>query len=336
MKFLIQKLVEIPGPSGFETLIRETIRQEVEPLAGTAQVDKLGNLVVTYGERKAGGHKILLAAHMDEIGLMATHVDERGFIRFTTLGGVRPVNCLGGRVRFLEGVQGVIGSERLSDASRAPVFEQMFIDVGASRREDCPVKVGDVASFERPFLDLGDRLVAKALDDRIGVAVLLETLRQLNQHQVDSPHQLVFLFSTQEEVGVRGATTASFGIDPDLGLAVDVTQTGDTPNSARMEVRLGLGPAVKLRDQGMLSDPRIVRWMLSTAQASHIPHQREVLERGGTDAEAIQLTRSGVPAGCLSIPCRYIHSPSEMVDINDVQNAVKLLVALAQKPVDLS
>lgn len=336
MKSLIQKLVEIPGPSGFETHIREVIRQEVEPLAGNALVDNLGNLIVSHGERKPGGLKILLAAHMDEIGLMATHIDEGGFVRFTTLGGVRPVNCLGGRVRFLSGVQGVIGSERLSDASKAPAFEHMFIDVGTASQGENLVRVGDVAAFERPFLDLGNRLVAKSMDDRIGVAVLIETLRKLTGQKKQGPHQVVFLFSVQEEVGVRGATTAAYDVDPDLGLAVDVTQTGDTPNSARMEVSLGSGPAVKLRDQGMLSDPRVVRWMLSAAESNQIPHQREVLERGGTDAEAIQLTRSGVPAGCLSIPCRYIHSPSEMVDIHDAQNAVRLLVALLQKPVDLA
>lgn len=336
MKSLIQMLVEIPGPSGFESQIREVIRKEVEPLAGKAQVDNLGNLIVSWGEVKAGGLKILLAAHMDEIGLMVTHIDERGFVRFTTIGGVRPVNLLGGRVHFMNGIQGVIGSERLSDASKAPAFEHMFIDVGAAGQADCPVNVGDVAAFERPFLDLGSRMVAKSLDDRIGVAVLIETLRELDRQKIESPHQVLFVFSVQEEVGVRGATTAAYGIDPDVGLAVDVTQTGDTPNSARMEVSLGKGPAIKLRDQGMLADPRVVRWMLAAAEANHIPYQREVLERGSTDAEAIQLTRSGVPAGCLSIPCRYIHSPSEMVDLNDAQNAVQLLVSLLQETIDLA
>jgi len=336
MKSLIQKLVEIPGPSGFESQIREVIRKEVEPLAGNAQVDNLGNLIVSWGEVKAGGLKILLAAHMDEIGLMVTHIDERGFVRFTTIGGVRPVNLLGGRVRFMSGIQGIIGSERLSDASKAPAFEHMFIDVGAAGPGDCPVNVGDVAAFERPFLELGSRMVAKSLDDRIGVAVLIETLRELDRRKIESPHQVLFVFSVQEEVGVRGATTAAYGIDPDLGLAVDVTQTGDTPNSARMEVSLGKGPAIKLRDQGMLADPRVVRWMLAAAEANRIPYQREVLERGSTDAEAIQLTRSGVPAGCLSIPCRYIHSPSEMVDLNDAQNAVQLLVSLLQETIDLA
>lgn len=336
MKSLVQKLVEIPGPSGFESQIREVIRQEVEPLAGKIQVDSLGNLIVSWGEVKPSGLKILLAAHMDEIGVMVTHVDEKGFVRFSTIGGVRPINCLGGRVQFMNGVRGVIGSERLDGTSRALSFEQMFIDVGATGQSDCPVNVGDVAAFERPFLDLGRRLVAKSMDDRIGVAVLIETLRALQRQPANCPHQLVFLFSVQEEVGLRGATAASFGVDPDLGLAVDVTLTGDTPNAARMEVSLGKGPAIKLRDQGMLSDPRVVRWLLNAAEQAKIPCQREILERGGTDAEAIQLTRSGVPAGCLSIPCRYVHSPSEMIDISDAQNAVELLVAALGVVIDLS
>jgi endoglucanase len=163
------------------------------------------------------------------------------------------------------------------------------------------------------------------------VAVLIDTLRQLE----DTPHTLHFVFSVQEEVGVRGATTAAYELDPDLGLAVDVTRTGDTPKGIKMEVSLGDGPAIKVRDAGMLSDPRVVDWMVRSAQDAHIPYQMEVLERGGTDARAIQLTRAGVPAGCLSIPCRYIHSPSEMVDRNDVHNAVKLLLKLVGNPTSL-
>jgi endoglucanase len=175
--------------------------------------------------------------------------------------------------------------------------------------------------------------VAKSIDDRIGVAVLIETLRQIK----DTPHQLYFVFSTQEEVGLRGATTAAFGINPDLGLAVDVTRTGDTPRRTkiRMEVSLGKGPAIKVRDSGMLADRRVVDWMVRGAENLKLPYQMEILERGSTDARAMQLTQAGIPAGCLSIPCRYIHSPSEMVDFEDVQNAVHLLVDLVSHPVKL-
>ena len=335
MKALIQKLIEVPGPSGYESQIRALVRAEVEPLVDELQVDALGNLIARLGQGAPQGAKIMLAAHIDEIGVMVTHIDDHGFARFTPIGGVGPRTCIGGRVRFLKGFQGVIGVERLSDMSKVPAFENLFIDLGASSRKECPVSVGDVAAFERPFLDLGQRLVSKAMDDRIGVAVLVETLRQMRTQQVESPHQIFFVFSVQEEVGTRGANTAAFGIDPDLGLAVDVTACGDTPKGLRMEVGLGKGPAIKVRDAGMLSDPRVVKWMADTAETARLPYQLEILEGGSTDAAAIQLTRSGVPAGCLSIPCRYVHSPSEMVDYADVQNAVRLMVELLRRPAQL-
>ncbi len=265
---------------------------------------------------------------------MATHIEEDGYIRFLPIGGVSPLTCLGGRVKFLNGASGVIGVERL-DAGKAPSMSQLFIDTGCLSRKDCQVKVGDVAVFERPFSSLGARLVSKAMDDRISVAILIETLRQLSESGQQLPHRVFFVFSVQEEVGTRGATTAAYGLEPDLGLAVDVTATGDTPKGLKMEVSLGQGPAIKVRDQGNLSDPRVVDWMVRTAQKAHLPYQLEVLEYGGTDARAIQLSRAGVPAGCLSIPCRYIHSPSEMVDFRDVENAVRLLVALLSQPIEL-
>ena len=331
MKSLIQKLVETPGPSGYEAQIRSVVRAEIEPYADEMQVDALGNLIARKGKGGTDGIKIMLAAHIDEIGVMVTQVDEKGFIRFTTLGGVRPYTCVSGRVRFLNGTSGVIFMEPLDDMTKVPTIEQLFIDLGLSGNQNVPVKVGDVAVFERPFLDLGERLVAKSMDDRIGVAVLVETLRQIK----NTPHQLFFVFSTQEEVGLRGATTAAFGIDPDLGLSVDVTGSGDTPRrtKVRMEVSLGKGPAIKVRDGGMLADRRVVDWMVHGAEKLGLPYQMEILEGGTTDARAMQLTRAGIPAGCLSIPTRYIHSPSEMVDFNDVQQAVQLLVELISHPV---
>lgn len=333
MKALIQKLVESIGPSGYESTVRDLIKSEIGSSANNFEVDALGNLIVRIGEKSAEGLRVMLAAHMDEIGVIATHIDDNGFIRFTTVGGVSPRTCYGGRVVFVNGARGVIGGDRPDSPTAMHTIEQLFIDVGATSRENCPVKVGDFAAFDRPFLDLGDRLVAKSMDDRIAVAVLVETIRQLKGKQI--PHELVFVFSTQEEVGLRGATTAAFGVDPDLGLSVDVTGVGDTPKSVTMEVSLGKGPAVKVRDGRMLADPRIVRWMADTAEKAGLPYQMEVLEAGSTDAAAIQLARAGVPAGCMSIPCRYIHSPSEMVDYNDVQNGVRLLVELLSKPIEL-
>jgi tetrahedral aminopeptidase len=336
MKTLIQKLVETPGPSGYETQVRALVRAEVEPLANESHVDAMGNLIACKGSRQEGGLKVMLSAHMDEIGVIVTHIDENGFLRFTNIGGVHARNCIGGRVRFLDGRIGVIGTEKLTNLSEMPTLERLFIDVGATSRKDCPVKVGDVAAFERPFMVMdGDhgreRLVSKAMDDRISVAILIETLRRIES----SPHKLYFVFSVQEEVGLRGATTAAYAIDPELGIALDVTLTGDTPKGVKMEVGLGDGPAIKVRDSGMLSDPRVVEWMVKTAERERIAYQLEVLDGGTTDARAMQITRAGVPSGCISIPCRYVHTPSETVDYGDVQDTVNLLVALLSNPITL-
>ena len=333
MKKLLQTLTETFGPSGYEDEVRKIVRSEVESLADEIRVDTLGNMIVRKRPTKAAqdAMKIMIAAHMDEIGVIASHVDENGFIRFAPIGGVFRRYVLGGRVRFLNGTQGIIGYDRLDNVNELPTLDKVYIDVGATSPRDCPVKVGDVAAFDRSFSDLGDRLAAKSMDDRVGVLVAIETLRALKSTSFD----VYFVFTTQEEVGVRGATTSAYGVDPDLGIALDVTPTGDTPNALRMEMALGKGPCIKIQDVGMIADARVVQWMVRTAEKNKIPYQREVLLIGGTDARAIQLTRAGVPAGCISIPVRYVHSPSEMVDYSDVQNTVKLLSALLRTPIDL-
>jgi endoglucanase len=333
MKKLLKQLTETFGPSGYEENVRKIVRAEVKPLADEIKVDALGNLIVRKKPTKQtkDTKKIMIAAHMDEIGLIVSHVDENGFVRFSPIGGVFRRYVLGGRVRFLNGIQGVIGYDRLDNLNELPALDKVFIDVGATSKKDCPVKVGDVAAFDRPFTELGDRLVAKSMDDRVGVLVAIETLRALKS----TPHDVYFVFTTQEEVGTRGAATSAYGIDPDIGIALDVTPTGDTPHGLKMEMALGKGPCVKIQDVFMIADPRIVQWMIRTAEKNKIAYQREVLLIGSTDARAIQLTRAGVPSGCLSIPVRYVHSPSEMVDYSDVQNTVKLLTALLRTPIDL-
>lgn len=331
MKKLLQKLTETFGPSGYEDAIRAVIRAEIEPYADEIKVDTLGSLIVRKGTLGKGGRRILIAAHMDEIGLIVSHIDERGFVRFAPIGGVFGRYLLSGRVRFLNGVQGLVGYDRLEKFAEIPTADKMFIDVGATSRKDCPVKVGDVAAFDRSFQDFGTRLVAKSLDNRAGVLVAIETLRALKS----TPNEVYFVFTTQEEVGTRGAATAAFGLEPEIAIAVDVTPTGDTPDSHKLEVALGKGPAVKIRDVGMLADVGIVKWMIRTAEKARLPYQREVLTIGSTDARAMQITRAGVLAGALSVPVRYVHSPSEMVAMDDLQNTVKLLTALLKSPVNL-
>ncbi|MCB0101132.1 MAG: M42 family metallopeptidase [Anaerolineales bacterium] len=331
MKSLLKTLTETFAPSGYEDAVRQIIQKEVKPYADEIRVDAMGSLIVHKKPtvKAKNSRRIMLAAHMDEIGVIVSHVDKNGFVRFTSNGGVFGRYTLGARVRFMNGATGVIGFDKLESVNDAPPMSKMYIDMGAKSRKDCPVKVGDFGAFDRDYIEMGGRLVAKSMDDRSGVVVLIEALKSIKS----TPNDLYFVFTTQEEVGVRGAGTAAYGIDPEIGIAIDVTGTGDTPASLKMAMELGKGPCVKVRDPGMLSDPRVVEWMASTAEKAKIPYQREVLLVGSTDARAIQVSRAGVMAGALSIPCRYIHSASEMVDYEDLVNSVKLLTALLSKPV---
>jgi len=331
MKSLLKTLTETFGPSGHEDAVRKIIQKEVKPFADEMRVDAMGSLIVRKKPTVdvENSKRIMLAAHMDEIGVIASHIDKNGFVRFASNGGVFGRYTLGARIRFMNGVTGVIGFDKFENVDQAPALNKMYIDVGATGRSDCPVKVGDFGAFERSYMEMGNRLVAKSMDDRSGVVVLIETLKAIKS----TPHDLYFVFTTQEEVGVRGAGTAAYRVDPEIGIAVDVTATGDTPASSKVNMDLGKGPCIKVRDPGMLSAPSVVEWMINTAEKGKIPYQREVLLMGSTDARAIQLTRSGVMAGALSIPCRYIHSASEMVDYEDLKNSVKLLTAMLSKPV---
>ena len=317
---LLTQLTQTFGPSGYEDEIRALIREHISPLADEVYTDPLGSLVA-HQHGNGEGQKIILAAHMDEIGVMVSHVDKEGYLRFTSMGGIYPLHCIGSRVRFKSGTQGVIYLEHRDDTSTAPKLKQLYIDVGATSKEDVPVRVGDPATFVRPLVQQGTRLISKTLDDRIGCYILIELLKAVQ----DSAHDLYFLFSTQEEVGLRGARTSAFNINPDMAIAVDVTATGDMPKALPMAVSLGAGPAIKVQDPGMIAHPRVRQLLVDAAQEAEVPYQLEVLRGGTTDAAAMQLTQAGVPSGALSIPCRYVHSPSEMVDSSDVENALKLL-----------
>ena len=330
MKELIEQLTEVYGPSGREEQIREVIRAEVESLADEIRVDALGNLIALK-KGTGQGKKVMLAAHMDEIGLIISHVDEKGFLRAQRIGGVDPITLTGGRVQFADGTIGVIAPEKRPEFRKDPDLSKLYIDVGATSRAEAADRLGQAVGFVRPFTDLGNRVVAKAMDDRIGCVVLIETMRRLG----NSPHDLYFVFTVQEEVGLRGAQTGAYGVDPDVGIAVDVTVAADTPEAYKMAMKLGHGPCIKVKDGRMLSHPGLKDLLIETAEANEIPYQLEVLAWGSTDAAAIQLSRGGVPAGCVSIACRYIHTPSEMVDIDDVENAVKLLLAVLEGPIEI-
>ena len=332
MKELIKQLTEAYGPPGYEQAVRDLIKNQVTPLADRVETDPLGNLHVIK-ERSAAteGVTIMLAAHLDEIGLMLSHIDEQGFGRFTPLGGVHPETLVGNRAIFTNGALGVINIEKwpLND-DLDHSHRKLYLDFGVKSKKEAPVRIGDVAGFERPFVDLGDTLVAKSMDDRIGCAILVETLKQLKQ----TPHEVHFVFTVQEEVGLRGATTAAYKVHPDISIAVDVTDSGDLPERKHFDVKMGQGPAIKVMDRGMLAHPGLKKWLVQTATKHKIPYQLEILTLGTTDAKAMQLAHEGSAAGAVSIPCRHVHTPSEMVSYSDVQHAVKLLLALLAEPVD--
>jgi len=330
VKDLIKKLTEAYGPSGHEESIREIIRAEVEPFADELRVDALGNLIAL--KRGTGqGKKVMLAAHMDEIGLIVSYVDEKGFLRFQPIGGIDPMTLFGGRVQFSDGTIGVIAPERRDEFRKDPQLSKLYIDIGATSYEEARARLGEAVGFVRPFADMGQRVVAKALDDRISCSVLVEMLRRLQS----SPHDVYCVFAVQEEVGLRGARTSAYSVDPDVGIAVDITPAADMPEAPRLAMKLGGGPCVKVMDSGMLAHPGVKNLLIDAAEAGGIPYQLEVLDRGTTDAAAIQLARSGIPAGCVSIACRYYHTPSEMVDMEDVENTVRLLLSVLERAIEL-
>jgi tetrahedral aminopeptidase len=330
MNELIKKLVEAFGPSGFEDGMRELIRPEIEAHADEINVDNLGNLIALK-KGDGSGLKVMIAAHMDEIGVMVSHITEDGFCRFTNIGGVFPHNLHGSRVQFADGTVGLVSSDRITDRSKIHGLDKHFIDVGASSQEDCPVRVGDPAGFKREFLTQGKRLSAKSMDDRIGCVVGIEALKRLK----NTPHDVYFAFTVQEEVGVRGALTAANHIDPDVGIALDVTLTGDVPESSPMAISLGNGAAIKVKDGGMIAHVGLVNLMKQRAEEAKIPYQLEVLLGGSTDARSMQISNGGAAAGCISIPCRYVHSQSETVDADDVEACIQLLVEILSKPIEL-
>ncbi len=327
MKDLIKKLVEAWGPSGYEHHVRKLIEAEVKDLADEITVDPLGNLICRVGK---GGAKVMIAAHMDEIGLMAMYAEQHsGYLRFSPIGGLINTALQGNRVRFENGTIGVIGVHDNWNTSR-PDLEDFYIDVSDGNGSPT-VQPGSPAGFWRPMEERGTRLIAKSMDNRISCAIAIEAMRRLAKKK-KKVNEIYFVFTVQEEVGLRGARPAAYSIDPDVAVALDVTATGDELKNNKMAVKLGGGAAIKLHDPGLVVPPAVRKWMIDRAEADGIPHQLELLPGGTTDASGIQTARAGVPSGCISTPCRFIHTVSETVDIRDVEAAVGLLTGLLSHP----
>jgi len=285
----------------------------------------MGSLIC---HKKGSGPKVMFAAHMDTIGLVATHIDEKGFIRVGAVGGVSPANVLFTPVRFENGTCGTVGVSAKADRTKLKLSD-LFIDVGARDREEAErlVRIGDVAVYNTRTVDACGRIISPYMDDRVSCLVLLMAMERLEK----SDNDLYFVFTVQEEVGTRGAKTAAWGIDPDYGIAVDVTLADDEPDSKHLASSvLGGGAAVKVMDHSIICHPQVVETLIALAQENGIPAQRDVIQSGGTDAGAIHVTRAGVRTGGISVPCRYIHTPVETVDKNDIKACARLVAAFAQ------
>jgi len=325
---LIKQLAEAWGPTGYEHAVRELIRAEVEPLADAVRVDPLGNLIAEIG---SGPTRVMTTAHMDEIGLIISHIDRQGYGRFAPVGGLYTAALLGARVRFENGVIGTVGVDaQHTNPRELPTANGYFVDFSTGEANGGAVRVGDPAAFVGEVVTRGDRVIGKSLDDRAGCALLIEALRRVRAQ--GTPHHVFFVFTVQEEVGGRGAGPAAYGIDPHLALVVDCTGTGDTPKGRPLAVTLGGGAAIKVRDARLLVPPAVRDLLIERAEAAGIPYQLEVLATSGTDGQTIHVARAGVPTGVISFPMRYIHTTAETADRRDLQAALDLLTAALTGP----
>lgn len=326
---LLKELVSVYGPSSNEGAIREFIKNEIKDYVDEIETDNLGNLIA---RKKGNGKKIMISAHMDQIGFMITDIDEKGFLRFTNVGGISPYISISQRVIFENGTVGVIYHEPVDDMSKLKL-ENMYIDIGAFSKEEAEkkVKIGDICIYKTEFDENENVVFSNYLDDRVGCFIAIEAIKQIK----NSVNDLYFVFSTQEEVGLRGAKTAAYKVDPDIGLSLDVTSHGDTPKAKRFAVGLNKGAAIKVKDNSIICHPKVKELLVEIAKENKIPYQMEVLEFGGTDSGAIHVAKEGVPSGVISIPTRYVHSTVEMASKNDIINCVELLIKFLEHDINI-
>jgi putative aminopeptidase FrvX len=336
----LKKLSNACGVTGREEEVRNLLIKLMKPHVDEIMVDKLENVIAVKKGKKATP-KIMLAAHMDEVGLMVKTVTKDGFLQFAKMGGIDDRILLAQKVlvHTQKGtLQGIIGSkpphiQKEEERKKIVTYDQLFIDVGAGNRKDAAkmgVKVGDAVSFDVEYAKIGkDVVTGKAFDDRAGCAVMIEALKQ-----VGSTNCTIYAVGTvQEEVGLRGAATATFGVDPDIGIALDVTIAGDVPGVSEFDtsLKMGKGPVLTVADSGLITHPKVLRLLLDTAEENKIDYQLETGLPGTTDAARMSLTRQGVPSGTVSIATRYIHSPVSMLSLKDIENCAKLTALAIQK-----
>ena len=336
---VLEKLSNTNGVTGREDKVRNLMKDYLKPYVDEIREDRLGNLIA-FKKGKKDAPTVMLAAHMDEVGLMIKNITSKGFLQFAKIGGMDDRVLLAQKVIVhteKAPLSGVIGAKPVhiqKEEERKKVIEadRLFIDVGAKNKEEAEkmgIQVGDVASFDTKFVRIGkDVVLGKAFDDRVGCTIMVEALKRLQNAECS----IYAVGTIQEEVGLRGATIAAFQVAPDIGIALDATVAGDTPGVKEGDApaKMGEGPVVTVADAGLIAHPKVLRLIVDSAKENKIPYQLETGIRGATDAARIALTREGVPSGVISVPARYIHSPVAILDLEDVEKAVKLVVAAVE------
>ncbi len=332
---LLKNVCEIAGAPGYEKRVRDLVIAEVTPLVDELSVDNLGNVItIKKGVSNPDGKKVMVAAHMDEIGFIVTHIDEQGFVRFHTLGGFDPKTLTAQRVIIhgKEDVVGVMGSKPIhvmtaEERQKVAKTTDYFIDLGMSKEEvEKVVSIGDPITRERELIEMGDCVNCKSIDNRVSVFILIETLRQLK----DQPYDVYGVFTVQEEVGLRGANVSAHTINPDFGFGLDTTIAFDLPGAQphEMVTKLGEGTAIKVMDASTICDYRMVAYMKEVATKNKIQWQPEILTAGGTDTAGVQrMGKDGAISGAVSIPTRHLHQVIEMAHKDDIQASIDLLTA---------
>ncbi len=332
-KDMLKDILTAYGPSGREAKVREVLKGYLKDYADEISVDALGNLIAV--KKGTSGKKVMLCAHMDQIGFVVIDIDDKGFLRIAPVGGISPLAAYARSVTFENGVSGVISVESKDFDISKMSLAKMFVDIGARSKEEAEklVAIGDMAVYTPIFREMkageggeNTRYSCAYMDDRVCCAVMLEVFLKAK-----SEHDLYAVFSVQEEVGLRGSKVAAYAINPDFGLNFDVTGTGDTPGSATLALSLGSGAAIKVMDRSIIVPVKAREFLVQCAKETGSKYQMEVLPYGGTDTASIQQARGGVMACCISIPCRYIHSAHETTDLSDIKAAIKIAIAAIEK-----
>lgn len=321
----LQELNACHAPSGQEKELRYCIQRMTLGKVDETRTDALGNLIL---HKSGPGPKILFAAHMDSIGLMITHIERDGYLRFGAIGGLSADNILHTPIRFQNGARGTVVPDQSAERAKLSL-DDLYVDIGAADETEAAaqIQIGDTAVYDTPMNRAGERILSPYLDNRISCAVLLKALETIEK----SANDLYFVFTVQEEPGLRGAKPAAFSIDPDYAIVCDVTPAGDQPGSKHYgSSRLGGGAAIKVMDTSVICHPEMVDRLKTLSRENGITAQNDVILRGGTDAGPIHVSRSGVLTGGVSVPCRYIHTPQEMADLRDAESCAALLSTFAQ------